>query len=416
VIKASSRSIKNLTLVNGDRDEQKKSLQLRLLANELYFERHVSKNMIANSLKVSKGFVVRWTKSPDQDCLADARGWPRGQQRASSEQTRERVLALHQMLENDPQQFYTGATAVAQQWRQVYGPADVPSLRTIGRIQAALGLSNKRRKGRSSGAARYLCYPEHTIYNHLGGRLLEADFIGKKFIAGSGDPLHFIAFGFKKEPRLRHFKRIEAETATEFIRESQAFFSEFEKPDFLKIDNCAATIGSVSGKRTLSRVICFLLHNQVIPIFAVPRKPFSQASIEGNNSVFARNFWNRRSFASIADLDQQLDWFNTASETYTGYSQPQTRTKKKGFVPKVYFIRQVKENTNGHGFINVLNETVSLPKGYINYFVLAEWNLQQQRLVVYFEKDLEPRPIKKIKFLINPNSKLFFDKNRSLSL
>lgn len=411
-----SRSAKNLTHVNGDRDEQKKSLQLRLLANEFYFERHVSKNMIANSLKVSKGFVVRWTQSPDQDCLADARGWPRGQQRASSEQTRERVLELHRMIESDPQQFYTGATAIAQRWRQVYGPAEVPSLRTIGRVQAALGLSNKRRKGRSHGAARYLCYPEHTIYNHLGGRLLEADFIGKKFIAGSGDPLHFIAFGFKKEPRLRHFKRIGAETATDFIRESEAFFGEFEKPDFLKIDNCAATIGSVSGKRTLSRVICFLLHHQVTPIFAVPRKPFSQASIEGNNSVFARNFWNRRSFASIADLDQQLDWFNTASETYTGYSRPQARTKKKGFVPKVYFIRQVKENTNGHGFIDVLNETVSLPKGYINYFVLAEWDLREQCLVIYFEKDLEPKPIKKMKFLINPNSKLIFDKNRSLSL
>ena len=35
----------------------------------------------------------------------------------------------------------------------------------------------------------------------------------------------------------------------------------------------------------------FLLQHQVVPIYSVPRKPFSQASIEGNNSVFARKFW-----------------------------------------------------------------------------------------------------------------------------
>lgn len=400
----------------GDRDGQKKSLQLRLIANQLYFEQHVPKRMIANSLKVSKGFVDRWTRSAEQDCSLDARGWPLGQVRVSSEQTRERVLALHQKLESDPRQFYTGATAISQEWRRAYGSDSVPSLRTIGRIQAALGLSNKRRKGRSRGAARYLCYPEHTIYKHLGGRLLEADFIGKKFIAGRSDPLHFIAFSFKKEPKLRHFQRVEAETATVAMREYEAFFSKFEKPDYLKIDNCAATIGSVSAKRTLSRVICFLLHNQVIPIFAVPRKPFSQASIEGNNSVFARNFWNRRSFVSTADIDEQLDWFNTASETYTGYSRPQApAAKKKNFIPKVYFIRQVAE-TDGKAFINVLNEKISLPLSYTNYFVLAEWNLREQTLVIYFEKDLKPKPIKKMKFMVNPNSKIILDHDGSLSL
>ena len=405
----------DINCAEGNRDGQKKSLQLRLLANQLYFERHVPKRMIANSLKVSKGFVNRWTRSAEQDCSLDDRGWPRGQPRSSSEQTRERVLALHQKLEGDPHQFYTGATAIAQEWRRAYGADSVPSLRTIGRMQAALGLSNKRRKGRSRGAARYLCYPEHTIYEHLGGRLLEADFIGKKFIAGRSDPLHFIAFSFKKEAKLRHFQRVEAETAAVAIREYKAFFSKFEKPDYLKIDNCAATIGSVSAKRTLSQVICFLLRNQVIPIFAVPRKPFSQASIEGNNSVFARNFWNRRTFTSTVDIDEQLDWFNAASETYTGYLRPKkAAAKKKNFIPRVYFIRQVAE-TDGKAFINVLNEKISLPLSYTNYFVLAEWNLQDQRLVIYFEKDLKPKPIKKMKFMVNSNSKII-NQDGSLSL
>ncbi len=396
-------------------DEQKKSLQLRRIINDLYFEKHISKKMIARSLKVSKGYVARWTRSPEQDCSSDGRGWPGGRARTWGDETWQRVEELHKILESDPRQFYTGATAIAQQWRRHYPTNPVPSLRTIGRIQAALGLSNKRQKGRSKGAARYLCYPEHTIYHHFQGRLLEADFIGRKFIDGSGDPLHFVGFSFKKEPRIRYFRRVESETSSAFINECEEFFSRFEKPDYLKVDNCAATIGSASGKRTISRVVRFLLCNQVIPIFAVPRKPFSQASIEGNNSVFARKFWTRRTFTSLQDVDMQLDWFNKSSESYTGYAQP-TKTKrapkKDYFVPRVYFIRQVVDQ-NGKGCIDVLNEKITLPTTYINYFVLAEWNLPKQQLVVYFEKDLTPTPIKRVNFLVNPNSKFAFDQGGS---
>lgn len=398
----------------GQANEQKKSLHLRQIVNDFYFEKHISKKMIAQSLKISKGFVVKWTKSPDQDCSLDTRGWPRGKARSWGDDTKKRVRLLHEMLESDPEQFYTGATAIAQEWRRKYGPDQVPSLRTIGRIQSELGLSNKRRSDRTRGASRYLCYPEHTIYHHFKGRLLEADFIGKKFIAGQSEPLHFIGFSFKKEPKLRHFQRVEAETASVAIREYEAFFRRFERPDYLKIDNCSATIGSISAKRTISQVVRFLLRNQVVPIFAVPRRPFSQASIEGNNSVFARKFWNQRMFHSIPDLDQQLEWFNNASERYTCYSQPERRASEKNFIPRVYFIRQVTEK-DGKAFITVLNEKILLPASYTNYFVLAEWNLSTQRLVVYFEKDLIPKPIKTVKFLVNKNAKFNIDQEGSFS-
>ena len=150
-----------------------------------------------------------------------------------------------------------------------------------------------------------------------------------------------------------------------------------EKPDYLKIDNCGATIGSSSGQRTLSRCICFLLREQVIPIFSVPRKPFSQASIEGNNLVFSRKFWNARQFTSRAAVRQQLQWFKQASELYTEYCHPtRPQPRKNRFVPQVYFIRQVADEAGARsGFINILNEKISLPAAYISYFVLARWDL-----------------------------------------
>ena len=270
-----------------------------------------------------------------------------------------------------------------------------PPLRTIGQLLSDLGLSGKREKGRNKGAARYLCYPEYTLYHLLGGRVAEADFIGMKYIFGRTEPLNFSGFSFKKEPKLRYFQRISGQTAQELKKACSSFFKKFEKPDFLKVDNCLATIGSASGRRNISQVMYFLLKNQIIPIFAVPRKPFSQASIEGNNSVFSRKFWNRIQFQSVEEVDEKLKWFNASSQEYMGYKPPQkAKEPKKNFVPRVYFIRQVHEKKETRkAFIDVLNEKVFLPLSYVNYFVLAEWNLREEKLSVYFEKEQKQKLI-----------------------
>jgi transposase len=395
----------SLVRLVGQANEEKKSLQLRALVHRLFFQEQVPKKMIARQLQVSRGFVRRWTSEAAQDLTLDERGWPKGQPRVWDATTIKRIKQIHQFLEHDPHQFFTGATAIAQEWRRRY-PTAPPPLRTIGRVLAEHGLSGRRRTAKAKGAARYLCYPEHTIYHQLPGRVLEADFIGKKYLGG-GEPLNFIGFSFKQPPKLRHFQYVPAQTADEIIKHSQRFFARFEKPNYLKVDNCGATIGSGSGQRTLSRFICFLLSEQVIPIFSVPRKPFSQASIEGNNSVFARKFWNRRIFASRADVRQQLDWFNVASERYSEYVRPAQERTRATFVPQIYFVRQVAADETGarSGFISILNEKISLPAAYINYFVLARWNLAQETLDIHFEKELKTISIKKLRFPINQNAR-----------
>jgi hypothetical protein len=187
-------------------------------------------------------------------------------------------------------------------------------LRTIGKILSDLGLSVTSRHGHRRGAARYLCYPEHTIFHLLGGRVLEADFVGKKYITGRSEPLHFIAFRFKHRPKLLYYQQVTAQTASVFITECQRFFNSYERPDYLKVDNCLATNGSASGKRNLSKAMKYLIKKQANPIFAVPRKPFSQASIEGNNSVFSHLFWNKHCFHTLNEIDEAIKWFNIDSE------------------------------------------------------------------------------------------------------
>lgn len=385
---------------------QKKAIELRRRAHQLWYEGEYSKAEIARRLGVSRAFVVRWTQSPAQDVERDRRGWPKGLARQWDDRVYGRIQQLHAKLTRDPHEFFTGATAIQQHYRLRYPTAPVPPLRTIGRVLAQLGLSTPRKRGRGKGAARYLCYPEHTVYHTLGTRVLEVDFVGHKFLAGQRAPVHFIGFAFKLAPKLRYFQRVQSETSAVLIQSCQDFFARIETPDVVKVDNALAAIGSGSGQRTLSRFMVFLLEQQIVPVFAVPRKPFSQASIEGNNSVFARKFWNTQTFRSVRSLDRRLAWFNASSQRYSGYELPPPRQPPPRFVPTVYFIRQVHEHPAhpGTAGIDVLNDFIALPPSYVNYFVLAAWNLHSERLAILFETNSTTKRIKSMKFPINPNA------------
>jgi len=395
---------------------QKKLFKLRAEVNRLYFADGLSKNAICRIKRLNKHFVIRWTQSPSQDFYKDRRGWPMGQRRKWTKQTEAKIASIHAALKSDPRSFYLGASAIEQQWRRRYPKDKIPPLRTIGQILKDLGLSQPRKRFRKPGASAYLCYPEYTIYNKIGKRVMEADFVGHKFLAGRTEPLQFAGFSFKSAPKFRYFKRIESKGADSLIKVCREVFAKFEKPDAVKIDNAADYIGSRSGKRNISKVMGFLLSNNIYPIFAVPRRPFSQASIEGNNSVFARKFWCQRMFESLKDVDRQLGWFNKASLDYTGYQKPQEGGVEREFVPKVYFLRQVRDSGSGKtGWIEILNESITLPAAYISYFVIGQWHLVKETLTIYIEKDKRLKRIASVPFRINEHSRKIFYKGGALS-
>ena len=68
----------------------------------------------------------------------DARGWPKGRARQWDARVVRRLAQLHAKLTADPQEFFTGATAIQQHYGRRYPTQPVPPLRTIGRILADL--------------------------------------------------------------------------------------------------------------------------------------------------------------------------------------------------------------------------------------------------------------------------------------
>jgi len=348
-----------------------------------------------------------WTKSPNQDFTQDMRGWPKGKPRKYTKADKARVKKIRDELTKDSSDdFYCGATVILQEYRLRYPSLRPPTLRFIGRILAETGMATLQKKHQNKGMARYLHYPEYSVY-HLGERVLEMDCVGHKFIKGRTEPINFIGLSFKKPPKLRYFKRISGETGDEIIKYSELFFEKFEKPDAIKMDNGFAMAGSSSYPRVVSKVPLWYLSQGIIPIYAVPKRPFSQASIEGNNSVFSKKFWKRFEFKNLQEIDEKLELFNLASQRYSQYEPPKKKSRKKTrFIPKIYFIRKVYEDEQtGRGYIQLVNNKIFIRRSYINYFVLVEWNLKNEELYVYFENEQKLKRIKKIKFEINQKSK-----------
>lgn len=357
--------------------------------------------------------MVHWTQLPEQNFEEDTRGWQKGKVRTHTEEEKKLIKAVRNKLVNSEEESYIGPEAILKHIRsnqQKYQSDENINIDLINTsfIISALKESklSKPHKKRIKGCSEYQHYPKILI-NQISELILEIDFI-QRFIKGQTKPVHFIGFSCKKL-KLRQYKRISGQTNVNVRKELEWFFNNFFVPKAAKMDNDLAFIGSSSAKRTISKTIKFLFDEKIIPIFTNPRSPWNNGSVEGSNSVFARNFWNKFEFGSVEDIDVKLKLFNQSSLKYSDYEQNKIQNKKdEKFIPQIYFIRKVHENQqkNGKGEISILNEKIELPEEYINLYTLSKWNLKAEMLNIYFEKEQEKNLIKRMKFQINKNSRI----------
>lgn len=363
------------------------------------------KKDIREKEKLSWEFVIKWTQSKDQDFESDNRGWPKGELRSHTKQDKRLVKKIRKELDASDDDLYIGPKAILKRInRDGLNKNKNINLSFIINTLKQAHLSKPHRK-RKKGGSKYLHYPAYLI-SQIGSIILEIDFM-ERLIKGHSNPLNFLGFSCK-QLNLKQYRRILAQTNLNTRQELTWFFDSFFIPGAVKMDNDLAFIGTNSAKRTISKTVKFLFEYRVIPIFTNPRSPWNNSSVEGSNSVFARNFWNKFRFESVAEVDNRLKIFNQSSLEYSDYNgrkfKPGTKTE---FIPQMYFIRRVYENQQtGKGEINILNEKIRLPNQYINLYTLANWNLKTQMLYIYFEQEHNKILIKKLKFRINKNCKI----------
>jgi len=343
--------------------------------------------------------------------MTDNRGWKKGKTRTHTDGQKLVIKNIRKKLENNIKELYIGPEKILkcikkkQYIKDEKINLDSINHKFIQRTLKEFGLSKPHKK-KVKGLSKYQCYPKILI-SKIGNRILEIDFL-QRFIQGQTKPVHFIAFSCKSL-KFRHYKRISAQTSLNTISAIKNFCDQFFIPDVIKMDNDLAFIGSNSAKRIISKTVQFLFSKHIIPLFTNPRNPWNNGSVEGSNSVFARNFWNKFIFNSINELDRKLNYFNQSSLEYSDYEYHDFKQKfyqdQKEFNPVIYFIRKVitDQENNDSGKINILNENIDLPNEYINLFTLSKWDLKTETLYIFFEKEQKEILIKKLKFQINKN-------------
>lgn len=301
----------------------------------------------------------------------------------------------------------------AQQFKDI-----IPSTRYIDRVVRAAGLQTRKPKQKRNGGSEYLLYPIQCITN-LRGIHQSGDFIGKKYIAGSPDPVNIFSTSYYRPFKLYQIQRILAETSACAIEVLKEQWMRYPLPNVFRLDNALQFRGTGSGKRAISTFLRFLLNLRVTPLFGSPSKPWTNPHIEGHNRVFNEKVWSTNWFTNLRQIDTECTRFNQESRellqfkygplifnSHFDYLEPERNiitdrletTKGK----KIHFIRFVESlDQRRTAHVTVLNETVSVPVQYAHQFVFAEWSLAQETLSLYSEYQKVITLIKQVKFRIN---------------
>ena len=299
-----------------------------------------------------------------------------------------------------------------------YPHEELPKLWYIDKVVRQAGLQTKKLKQKKSGGSEYLLYPVQCIRN-LGYVHQSADFIGKKYITGSPDPVNIFSSSYYSPFKLYQIKRILAEKSLYVIEQWKEQWRVYPMPDVERLDNGLQFRGSGSGKRVLGMVLRFLLNLNVKPLFGSPSKPWTNPHIEGHNRVFNEKVWGTNWFTDLSQIDTECNRFNEESLEYFHYKYAQLifngdfrylerdqniRTDvletKQG--KKVYFTRFVESfEKQAPGRITVMNEIIALPEKYTHQFVFVEWDIEKERINIYSEFGKVITLVRSVRFRLN---------------
>lgn len=300
-----------------------------------------------------------------------------------------------------------------------YTGESAPNTAYIDRVVRSAGLQSKKPKPKKkNGGSEYLLYPIQCIRN-LEGIHQSADFIGKKYIAGSSDPINIFSTSYYRPFKLYQIQRVLAETTACAIECLTSLWQIFPVPVIFRLDNALQFRGTGRGKRVIGKFLKFLLNLNITPLFSSPPKPWTNPHIEGHNRVFNEKVWSKNWFTELKQIDKECQRFNQESQELLKFKYAQLMvnsnfdylepdrniiTDKLETIKdkKIYFTRFVESFDQGQtAHMVILNETVRLPVKYTHQFVFVEWDLEKAVLSIYSEFEKVIILIKQIKFKLN---------------
>lgn len=299
-----------------------------------------------------------------------------------------------------------------------YPKEPAPSLWFIGECVRRAGLQTHVPRKRSTGhdTVRQRRFPIKTIVGL--GRIHQAcDFVGKKYIHGSSEPISIFSTSYYQWFEIYQIWRTLDETAEQAVARLCRFWIDHPIPHVLRIDNAMTFRGGGKHPAVVSRFLKFVLNCNVIPLFAAPYRSYTNPHIEGHNRTFTEKLWARHTFTALEEIDRECARFNAESEEFFRFkfahrltarglryrraqatANTQTLATPRG--KRICFIRFVehwKERNDAIGIV-VLERFIELPGGHLNHYVFASLDLEQAMLHVYSEHEGCLTEIRKSRF------------------
>lgn len=388
-------------------------IEKRKKAKELY-DQNWSIRKIAGYLVSSKNNVNKWIKTDNEAIANDLRGWKKGKLRRHLPIEKERICNIRLELEKENSFFY-GSKVIQSNYKNLYNKTISKSF-----IDGTLKENKLVRSPQKAekGKSKYMKYPIHTL-GKLGKRVMSIDFIGPKYLTGSNERINFLSCKYIRPNKVGLVKRVEGQTTEDSILALEQVWQNHPVPDVLKVDNDSAFGTNLTHKKSIGKFTLFLLNYGIIPLYVAPRSPWNNGNVEGFNSVFSKQFWNRLQFTDEQEIDVKLTSFNMEYEKYSiltnnnptdlneRYLQdikevnPENKEVRKFKADKIYFLRIVrrkgeKETEEEYGFIEVLKEEIKIRKDLINLFVVVCIDLKNKEMKISSETESGDLIIEKI--------------------
>ena len=351
---------------------------------------------VARVCGVSLSVVQRWVGRADGQRLdrVDWSSQPTSGARPSnraSPQIEALVLTLREQLAKTSDLGEYGAEAIRAALLE-RGLETPPSVRTIGRILARSGVLDGQRRIRRPAPPPGWYLPEV-----VAGRaeLDSFDTVSGLLLAGGIDVV--VLNGISLHGGLVTSWPCYSVTATLTASLLIEHWRQFGLPGYAQFDNDNIFQGPHQYPDVIGRVMRTCLLLGVVPVFAPPREPGFQASVESFNGRWQAKVWARFERVTIVELQEHSERYIAAARRRAALRierAPARRPVPQNLVldlqirPRgtIIFIRR----TDDHGYASVLGHRFLVAEHWLHRLVRAEVDLDNDCIRFYALRRREP--------------------------
>ena len=351
---------------------------------------------IVKTLSKTRQWLYNWLKR--HELRKDEDSWFLDESRAPKHKpskldstTEQKILDIRQELD-DHHFSQKGAIAIQYEFRKL--KLKPPPIWTINRVIARNGLNKAIPQQKQSRE-----YPELFICTQ------QMDLVGPRYIRGDG---RFYSLNMIDVQTHSAFsKPIRVKSSEEIVKAIAEFWSEYQMPDALQMDNELAFRGSNRYPRSFGSVVRFALSQGVAPVFIPIKEPWRNGIIEKFNNTYQRRFVSATLFANFMELShetKQFIAFHNANHRYSaqGHMTPNEAFRLYGhgirYTGNIHELRKIPLETGVIYFIRFIRSDLQLhlPTEHFKVdeslkysYVVAEINIDTQRLVVRQNQEIK---------------------------